>query len=80
MARTTRMNRTAEGGKKDSPYFRFCNDELILRDELAVDRTLLANERTLLESLWVAGKDLGRAYRIDSKVTAYARGGRVHPH
>jgi putative membrane protein len=32
---------------KKSPYSRFdCND-LILRDELAVDRTLLANERTL---------------------------------
>ena len=34
-----------------SPYSRFeCND-LILRDELAVDRTLLANERTLLAYL-----------------------------
>jgi putative membrane protein len=36
---------------KKSPYSRFdCND-LILRDELAVDRTLLANERTLLAYL-----------------------------
>ena len=35
----------------DSPYERFnCND-LILRDELAIDRTLLANERTLLAYL-----------------------------
>jgi len=36
---------------KNFPYSRFnCND-LILRDELAVDRTLLANERTLLAYL-----------------------------
>ena len=31
-----------------SPYERFTNEELILRDELAIDRTILANERTLL--------------------------------
>jgi putative membrane protein len=30
------------------PYGRFSPDELILRDELAIERTLLANERTLL--------------------------------
>ncbi|MFZ2653967.1 MAG: DUF202 domain-containing protein [Victivallales bacterium] len=30
------------------PYERFQNEELILRDELAVDRTLLANERTIM--------------------------------
>jgi putative membrane protein len=30
------------------PYDRFQQDELILRDELALDRTRLANERTLL--------------------------------
>jgi putative membrane protein len=35
----------------DSPYTRFDREELILRDELAVDRTLLANERTLLAYL-----------------------------
>jgi putative membrane protein len=35
----------------DSPYERFDSEELILRDELAVDRTLLANERTLLAYL-----------------------------
>lgn len=35
----------------DTPYSRFEQDELILRDELAVDRTLLANERTLLAYL-----------------------------
>ena len=35
----------------DTPYSRFVKDELILRDELAVDRTLLANERTLLAYL-----------------------------
>lgn len=36
---------------KDSPYSRFAADQLILRDELAIDRTLLANERTLLAYL-----------------------------
>ncbi|NLF17679.1 MAG: DUF202 domain-containing protein [Lentisphaerae bacterium] len=30
------------------PYERFRQDDLILRDELAIDRTLLANERTVL--------------------------------
>ena len=34
-----------------SPYHKFDNDDLILRDELAIDRTLLANERTLLAYL-----------------------------
>lgn len=32
-------------------YSRFEKEELILRDELAIDRTLLANERTLLAYL-----------------------------
>jgi putative membrane protein len=32
-------------------YSKFSNDNLILRDELAIDRTLLANERTLLAYL-----------------------------
>lgn len=32
----------------ESPYKRFQNEELILRDELAIDRTILANERTIL--------------------------------
>jgi len=31
-----------------NPYKRFENAELILRDELAIDRTILANERTML--------------------------------
>ncbi len=35
----------------DSPYSKFNRDDLILRDELAIDRTLLANERTLLAYL-----------------------------
>lgn len=35
----------------DSPYSRFQQEDLILRDELAIDRTLLANERTLLAYL-----------------------------
>lgn len=30
------------------PYENFTNDEMILRDHLAIDRTALANERTLL--------------------------------
>jgi putative membrane protein len=35
----------------DSPYQRFDSDDLILRDQLAIERTLLANERTLLAYL-----------------------------
>jgi putative membrane protein len=35
----------------NSPYSRFDGGNLILRDELAIDRTLLANERTLLAYL-----------------------------
>ena len=31
-----------------NPYSRFDKEQLILRDELALDRTVLANERTLL--------------------------------
>ena len=30
------------------PYGRFWKEDLILRDELAIDRTLLANERTMM--------------------------------
>lgn len=36
---------------RDDPYSRYCAEKLILRDELAIDRTLLANERTLLSYL-----------------------------
>ena len=35
----------------NKPYSRFEGENLILRDELAIDRTLLANERTLLAYL-----------------------------
>lgn len=35
----------------DTPYSRFDGSDLILRDELAIDRTLLANERTLMAYL-----------------------------
>jgi putative membrane protein len=35
----------------DDPYHRFKPEELVVRDLLAVDRTELANERTLLS--WV---------------------------
>ena len=34
-----------------SPYSKFDDSKLILRDELAIDRTVLANERTLLAYL-----------------------------
>ena len=34
-----------------TPYSRFCEDELILRDHLATQRTVLANERTALAYL-----------------------------
>ncbi len=37
--------------KKETLYARFNPDKLVLRDELAIDRTLLANERTLLAYL-----------------------------
>jgi putative membrane protein len=37
-----------------TPYSRFKGENLILRDELAIDRTLLANERTLLSYLRAA--------------------------
>ncbi|MBN1227428.1 MAG: DUF202 domain-containing protein [Deltaproteobacteria bacterium] len=33
---------------KHNPYEKFANTTLILRDQLAIDRTLLANERTFL--------------------------------
>jgi len=33
------------------PYSRFSSSKLILRDELAIDRTLMANERTLMAYL-----------------------------
>jgi len=36
---------------KNHPYLRFKEADLTLRDELAIDRTLLANERTLLAYL-----------------------------
>jgi len=35
----------------NEPYSRFKGNDLILRDELAIDRTLLANERTLMAYL-----------------------------
>lgn len=34
--------------KNSDPYSHFFNDQLTLRDELALDRTVLANERTFL--------------------------------
>ncbi|MBP8131503.1 MAG: DUF202 domain-containing protein [Candidatus Hydrogenedentes bacterium] len=34
--------------EQESPYSRFDEEQRILRDELALDRTVLANERTLL--------------------------------
>ena len=45
--------RLAESAAKanQSPYARFANVDMILRDQLALDRTVLANERTLLSYL-----------------------------
>lgn len=40
--------------KKSRPYERFKKSDLILRDELAIDRTILANERTLLSYVRLA--------------------------
>ncbi len=48
----------------DSPYSKFAKEKLILRDHLAIDRTVLANERTFLAyvrtalTLFVAGVSL----------------------
>ena len=36
---------------EQNPYERFKNQNLVLRDELAIDRTVLANERTFLAYL-----------------------------
>lgn len=36
---------------KEDRYSKYCGENLILRDELAIDRTVLANERTLLSYL-----------------------------
>ncbi|MCE5336408.1 MAG: DUF202 domain-containing protein [Desulfobacteraceae bacterium] len=36
---------------EETPFSRFDCDSLILRDELAIERTLLANERTLMAYL-----------------------------
>jgi putative membrane protein len=36
---------------KKNPYERFESNQLILRDELAIDRTILANERTMISYL-----------------------------
>jgi len=45
------MKLKTEPGQKNNPYERFLEDELILRDQLAADRTILANERTFLSYL-----------------------------
>ena len=37
-----------EAGKTGNRYEGFAKSDLILRDQLAIDRTLLANERTVL--------------------------------
>ena len=37
-----------------NPYERFASTELILRDQLAIDRTVLANERTFLSYIRTA--------------------------
>ena len=40
--------------KQNRPYERFKKSDLILRDELAIDRTVLSNERTLLAYIRLA--------------------------
>ena len=40
--------------KESRPYERFKKNALILRDELAIDRTILANERTFLSYIRLA--------------------------
>lgn len=40
--------------KESRPYERFKKSALILRDELAIDRTILANERTFLSYIRLA--------------------------
>ena len=45
------LNEPKYGSRNNSPYARFEGNDLILRDELAIDRTLLANERTLMAYL-----------------------------
>ena len=58
---------------EQSPYARFSEGERILRDELAIDRTVLANERTFLAYLrtalafWVVG---GYCLKALTSVTA----------
>ncbi len=53
-ASITEARNSADRGntrRSQAPYERFVGAELILRDELAIDRTVLANERTLLAYL-----------------------------
>ncbi len=53
-SRAADYRHSTAGGKitmSDNPYDRFSKTELILRDELAIDRTILANERTVLSYL-----------------------------
>ena len=49
---TEQLERTSltdpAGSATCNPYERFSDAELVLRDQLAIDRTILANERTFL--------------------------------
>jgi len=60
---------------KSTPYERFGNGDLILRDELAIDRTLLANERTFLAylragvTLMLAGVTVTGRNRVISRIS-----------
>jgi putative membrane protein len=58
---------------KTEPYSRFANEELILRDLLAMDRTALANERTLLSyirsALALAAAGAGLIHFLDAVLT-----------
>lgn len=67
---------------KTGPYARFKKEELLLRDYLALDRTVLANERTFLSytrtALAFAGGGVGIIYFLDSAI-AKVVGGAVLP-
>lgn len=62
------------------PYAKFNPDEMILRDHLAYDRTVLANERTLLSylrtsiALFAAGGTLLKLFPEESGMVGLGSG------
>ncbi|MFP4330931.1 MAG: DUF202 domain-containing protein [Alkalispirochaetaceae bacterium] len=67
-----------KGKQRSNPYERFTYDEMILRDHLAVDRTILANERTFLAyartfvALVLAGATVLRIFENPSLFVGWA--------